>query len=264
MATHYGARENIKRGTDIHTIEKKIREKGGLAYERRHNLVITIDGPTASGKSSTAMAVAQKLGFYYLNTGFLYRALTYLLLTTRGYSQADLSNVRQEDIELCTSSDYFSYTYNAATGYSVTYKGTDITPFLKDATIDTFVAIISPQKLVRHAITEQQRSLAGKHSIVVDGRDVGSHVFPFAQYKFYLTASLNIRAQRWRHDQALRGNNYTLEEAEQRIHERDLSDEQREISPLVIPSRAVIIDNSLMTREETVQKIISYIGNFAV
>ena len=255
------ARENIKRGTDIYSIEKQIREKENLAHEKRYNVVITIDGPTASGKSSTAIAVAQKLGFYYLNTGFLYRALTYLLLTTRGYSQDGLSNVKQEDIDVCTNSDFFSYSYNATTGYSVVYKNIDITSFLKDVTIDTCVALISPQKLVRKAITEQQRSLAGKHSIVVDGRDVGSHVFPFAQYKFYLTASLNIRAQRWQHDQALRGNSYTIQEAEQRIHERDLSDEQRIISPLIIPSGAIIIDNSFMTREETVRKIISYINN---
>ncbi len=224
-------------------------------------MIITIDGPTASGKSTAAELLAQELGFYYLSTGFLYRSLTYLLVTTRGYSQADLAQVKEEDILACTDSAYFLYPYDAHKGYSITYKGIDITGFLKDSLMDTYVAIISPQKLVRLAMVAQQRALADEHNIVVDGRDVGSHVFPHAEYKFYLTASLAVRAARWQKDQEQRGHSYSLAECEKRIHARDLSDEQREISPLIVPAGAILIDNSLFTIEETVEKMLSYIVN---
>ena len=222
-------------------------------------MIITIDGPTASGKSSAAAALAKRLGFYYLSTGFLYRSLTYLLLNVRGYSPDDLYDVKQQDIDACGNPAWFTYTYDAATGYAIIYKGLNITPFLKDSLIDTYVAVISPQKLVREAMVAQQRFLAAQHDIVVDGRDVGSHVFPHADYKFYLTALLTVRAARWQKDQQKRGHSFTLQECQERVHTRDRSDEERKISPLVIPVGAVVIDNSELSLPETVEKMMTYI-----
>ncbi len=224
-------------------------------------MIITIDGPTASGKSSAAAALAKKLGFYYLSTGFLYRSLTYLLITKYGYTETDLRDVQAHDIALCTNPDWFIYTYDPVMGYEITYKGEPIIQYLKDSLIDQYVAIISPQKLVREAMVDQQRLLASQHSIVVDGRDVGSHVFPHAEYKFYLTASLPVRAARWQRDQAKRGHAFTLEECEQRIHARDRSDEERKISPLVIPVGGIVVDNSELMQEQTVATMLSYIVN---
>lgn len=222
-------------------------------------MVITIDGPTASGKSTAALLLAQKFGFYYLSTGFLYRSLTYLLLTTRGYSEVDLLDVQQADITVCTDPQRFLYSYDPQAGFCITYDGINITPFLKDALIDTYVAMISSQKIVREAMSAQQRFLAAQQSIVMDGRDVGSYVFPQADYKFYLTASLTVRAMRWQADQARRGHKYTLGECEERVQARDVSDQKRALSPLLIPQGAYVIDNSFMTEEETIQKMVSYI-----
>ncbi len=222
-------------------------------------MIITIDGPTASGKSTVAAAIAKKLGFYHLNTGLLYRSLSYLLVTKRGYSSNDLEHVRQEDITECVRPDLFSYEYNEGRDVTVLYEGTDITQFLKDSSVDQYVAIISPQKIVREAMVEQQRALAKKYNLVIDGRDVGSHVFPHAEHKFYLTASLPVRAVRWQKDQRARGHDYTLEEAEAMISDRDLKDMRRHISPLVVPEGATTIDNSEMTFDETVDLLLSRI-----
>ncbi len=222
-------------------------------------MIITIDGPTASGKSTVAALIAKKLGFYHLNTGFLYRSLAYLLVTTRGYSENALENVRQEDIAECVRSDFFSYTYDAQKDVCISYKGTEITRFLKDSLVDRYVVIISPQKLVREAMVEQQRALAKKYNLVIDGRDVGSLVFPHANFKFYLTASLSVRAGRWQKDQLARGNVFTLEKAQELVHDRDEKDMSRKISPLAVPVGGIEVDNSQLTLDETVQKFLSYV-----
>ena len=222
-------------------------------------MIITIDGPTASGKSTVAALIAKKLGFYHLNTGFLYRSLAYLLVTTREYSESALENVRQEDIAECVRPDFFSYSYDTQKDVCVSYKGTDITRFLKDSLVDRYVAIISPQKVVREAMVGQQRALAKKYNLVVDGRDVGSLVFPQANFKFYLTASLLVRAARWQKDQLARGNVFTLEEAQELVHDRDVKDMSRKISPLAVPVGGIEVDNSQLTLDETVQKLLSYV-----
>ena len=222
-------------------------------------MIITIDGPTASGKSTVAAAIAKKLGFYHLNTGLLYRSLSYLLVTKRGYSLTDLEHVRQEDIIECVRPDLFSYEYNEGRDVTILYDGTDITHFLKDSSVDQYVVIISPQKIVREAMVDQQRKLAEKYNLVIDGRDVGSHVFPHAEYKFYLTASLSVRAARWQKDQRARGHDYTIEETEAMISDRDLKDMQRHISPLVVSEGAITVDNSALTFNETVDLLLSRI-----
>jgi len=222
-------------------------------------MIITIDGPTASGKSTVAALIAKKLGFYHLNTGFLYRSLAYLLVNARGYSENALENVQEEDIRECVRSDFFSYSYDVQKDVCISYQGNDITRFLKDSSVDQYVAIISSQKFVREAMVEQQRALAKKYNLVIDGRDVGSLVFPQAHFKFYLTASLSVRAARWQKDQSIRGNIFTLEEAQERVHDRDIKDMSRKISPLAIPEGGIEIDNSQLTLDETVYKFLSYI-----
>lgn len=221
-------------------------------------MVITIDGPTASGKSSVAGAVARVLGFYHLNSGLLYRSLAYLLVTVRGYSQDDLFLVKQDDILACMDSSLFLYTYQDGV-ICVRYNGQEITQFLKDSLVDYYVSLISSQALVRTAMVQKQHELALMHDIVTDGRDVGSLVFPMAQHKFYLTASLPVRAERWRKDQRARGHQFFLAEAESRIQDRDMRDETRKISPLIVPAGAVVIDSTELTFDQTVALVLSYI-----
>lgn len=223
-------------------------------------MIITIDGPTASGKSTIAGALARTLGFYHVNSGLLYRALSYLLVTKCHYTEKDLLAVKQADIERCMDPEKFTYRYDFTSGkIAILYENVDMFSFLKDSSVDYFVTLISPQKLVREAMVFQQHAIAENHDMVTDGRDVGSHVFPQADYKFYLTADLIVRALRWQKDQENRGHTFTLQEAQERVSERDRRDQTRLISPLIIPEGAIIIDCTNLSREQTLEKILSYI-----
>lgn len=224
-------------------------------------MIITIDGPAASGKSTIARMVAEHLSFYYLNSGLLYRAVTYILIHNHQYTHQALQSVSQKDIDECTDIKRIFYSYCPQEGSTVLYDNKDITRFLKDPQIDQCVSIISPQKLVREALSHLQRAIADNHDVVVEGRDVGSVVFPDADYKFFLTASLEVRAERWRKYQAKKGNLYSLEEVKELIEHRDSSDKTREISPLMVPAQAITIDNSLLTLEGTMLEILKHVKN---
>jgi cytidylate kinase len=222
-------------------------------------MIVTIDGPTASGKSTVARMVAQELGFYYLPTGWFYRAVAYVLVNNCGYTKDMLENPSHKDITVCVDPTKLHYTYDEGMGGKMFYDGKDITPFLKDAQVDSYVAIISPVADIRKLVTQAQRNFAASHDAVIEGRDIGSVVFPCADHKFYLTASLAVRGARWQADQKNRGNNFTLQEAQDQISYRDARDKNREISPLIVPEGSVTIDNSKMDLNETIQEIMKYI-----
>lgn len=224
-------------------------------------MIITIDGPAASGKSTVARMIAEQLDFYYLNTGLLYRAVTYILIKKHSYTQETLKAVQAEDIAQCVDMNRFFYSYTPQEGSTVLYDTVDITRFLKDPLIDQNVSLISPQPLVREALSHLQRAIAKDHDVIVEGRDVGSVVFPHADYKFFLTASLEVRAQRWRRYQEKKGNIYSLQEAQERVEERDHQDQTRAHSPLVVPANAIIVDSSDITLQESVQEILKHIKN---
>ncbi len=214
-------------------------------------MIITIDGPSASGKSTIARLLAEKLKFYYINTGLLYRALAYLLIQHRNYNFKLLSDPKQNDIQAIVDPQRLVYSYNK--GPHILFDNQDITSYLKDAYIDKGASIISAVPLVREMLLKFQKDIARCNNIIVEGRDTGSVVFPHADYKFYLTAKLPIRAQRWLKMQQKRGNQLTLQEAIESIRKRDLQDSKRAISPLVIPEKAIVIDNSDMSEYETLQ-----------
>ncbi len=223
-------------------------------------MIITIDGPTASGKSTVAAWLAKKLGSTYLSSGWLYRAVAYILTRDFGYTSEMLRNPKTVDIDYCLDMKRLVYRYDAVRGGVLLYDGVDITYALKDCTVDALVAIISPVPAVRERVTYAQKERAAEvESCIVEGRDVGSVVFPYADYKFYLTASLEVRAQRWQKDQAKRGNVFTLDQAKQCIDSRDKKDQERTHSPLVIPQGAVVIDSSCSTIEQVVDQICAVI-----
>ena len=221
-------------------------------------MIVTIDGPTASGKSSVARVVAQELGFYYLPTGWLYRSVAYLLVNQCNYSEDMLPSVTEKDVRSCIDINRLIYTYDKKNGGILYYDGKDITPYLKDYKVDRYVALISPIPTVRTLVTDVQRIFAKTHDSVVEGRDTGSVVFPHADYKFFLTADVKVRAQRWLNDQKKRGNSFSLSEAIEKIESRDIKDRSRKLSPLVIPENAHVINNSDTTEKETVKRIMSF------
>jgi cytidylate kinase len=216
-------------------------------------MIITIDGPTASGKSTTAQMLSHALGFFYLNSGFLYRALAYILMNNNGYTVKTIHDVTEKDIRTIAL-DALTYISDDGDNPHIYYKGNEITRHLKaSADIDQASSIISAKGEIRKALLEVQRIIGEKHDLVIDGRDTGSVVFPYADFKFYLTAPLQVRARRWMHDQSLRGRTIKFEDALQQLRMRDERDMKRPIAPLKVPEGAIVIDNEAYTLEETVQ-----------
>lgn len=223
-------------------------------------MVITIDGPAASGKSTVAQALAQKLSFFYLNTGLLYRALAYLLLKREEYTEQELANPRTQDLKRYLDLVHFSYHYSDTGMVIITFEDQDITPYLKDVAIDRGASIISVNPRVREAMQTMQHHLKERwHNIVVEGRDSGSQVFPHAEYKFFLTASLQERVRRWQHMQEQRGKQVTFAQAEQSLQDRDTRDKERNIAPLIVPENAIVIDSTDMSIDQVMQEMKKHI-----
>lgn len=221
-------------------------------------MIITIDGPTASGKSSVGRELAKRLRFYYVYSGLLYRALAYLLINKKAYKQEQLKNPSAEDIAQMLDPKHFVYRYDDQEQERIFFDVQDITPFLKDSFIDQTASIVSTNEHVRSQMRDIQRIIARSYDLVVDGRDAGSVVFPDAEYKFYLTASPDVRAERWRLQQLKLGEKFTNQQARAQIEERDKRDKTRDIAPLIIPDNAIVVDNSSLTIQETVNKMLEY------
>ncbi len=223
-------------------------------------MIITIDGPIASGKSTIARLLAKHFNYYYIYSGILYRALAYLLINEAGYTENMLRDPKREDIVRYLDPKFFQYVYDDQFQERVFFDKEDITPRLKSSFIDKMTSILSVNKQVRDALMQVQRKLAQQHSVVVDGRDAGSIVFPHADFKFFLTASVSVRATRWKNQQAKIGCLFSREQASKIISERDNRDATRAIAPMIIPDRAIIVDNSDLNVQETLQKMIYYLN----
>ncbi len=222
-------------------------------------MIITFDGPSASGKSTLAKSSAKKLGFYYLNSGMLYRGLAYCLLNRLKVKQEALDTF-QEFLPCLIRLRYF---YDIKTGcMTIFLDDEDITLYLKVAAIDKAASALGNNKQARIAIMNFEYAIVKQYdNFSVDGRDCGSLVFPQAEFKFYVTADLLVRAKRWQLDQEKQGNTVALEQAAIILEQRDKNDSEREYAPLIIPDGAIIIDNSNLTLEQTEKLVCEYILN---
>jgi CMP/dCMP kinase len=223
-------------------------------------MIITIDGPAASGKSSLAKVLAQKLDYYYLYTGLLYRALAYILV----HAEHKLSlPVMLEEVQDLTPEDFatarhisYRYLHNQPHVY---HHGIDITAHLTDTRLDQPASVISAYPEARRALLLLQREIAQKHNTIADGRDCGSVVFPDADIKFFLTADVDTRARRLMADQTRGNHEKVFEKVKAALIERDERDRTRAESPLVIPEGAIIVDNSTLTFDQTVDEFLKEI-----
>ena len=227
-------------------------------------MIITIDGPVASGKSTISRMLAQQLGCYYLCSGLLYRALAYLLIHNCGYTEKTIANPRMDDVERCLDADHFVYHYDKHSQEFICFDDQDITPYLKDKFMDNVTSLVSVNEYVRSAVSAIQRNIAVHHSIVTDGRDVGSVVFPQASFKFFVTASAEVRAQRWRKDQEKYGNYVSVDQARALITDRDNRDKNRTVAPLIIPHDAIIIDTTRLSAQQAVELMMNSINGCEV
>jgi len=222
-------------------------------------MIITIDGPAVSGKSTLARAIAHLLGYYYLYSGSLFRALGYLLYTHAGYDAQNIAQVSQKDRDTFLDPTRFKYVYSQQNGERVFFDGVDITESLKTPVVDELASIVATNALVREALKDLQRTIAEGRDIVIDGRDSGTVVFPQADYTFYLTASAEERAKRMQQSLKKKGQSISVAQARSEIDERDARDTNRAISPLVKSEDAIVIDNTGLSKQETLKKILSYL-----
>lgn len=216
-------------------------------------MIIAIDGPAGSGKSTTSRLVAKKLGISYLDTGSMYRAVT-LHFIVNDYS-IDMDNV--EDIINSLTIDISDSTDEEF----VLVNGENVTDRLRDNQISSMVSTISSNKIIRKKMVMIQRNISRNKSIVVDGRDIGTVVFPDADYKFYLTASIKERAHRRYQEQDRDGGNISLNLIEEEIKERDRLDKSRKNSPLKKAMDSIIIDTTRLNIDEQVNIILETIKN---
>ena len=214
-------------------------------------MIITIDGPAGSGKSTVADILAQKLGFIHFNSGALYRGIT-AHLNNQGF---DIENLTKNtslpplvlEIKMIDNIQH------------VLVNNIDYTSVLRNNAISILVGFVAANKFCRTIIDECQRSFCAKNNVVLEGRDVGSHVFPNADVKFYLDCSIKERAKRRFKEEQAKNSNITLEEIEKQIEERDHLDKTREIAPLIVPENAIVIDSTNLTIEQVVKSLLKNI-----
>lgn len=221
-------------------------------------MIITIDGPTASGKSTVAKMLAKKLNFTHLNSGLLYRGIAYILVHNFDYDEEKLKDPNQIDLDSIVNSGKFQYLYENDKP-KVIYDGVDITSHLKTREMDNYSSISSANPKVRESLMAIQRKVGEQSNLVAEGRDTGTKVFPSADFKVFLMASLDVRAARWQKFMADKGKIYSLDEAKSLVDERDQRDINREVAPLVKAVDGVEVDNSSIGLDETVDLIISFV-----
>ena len=214
-----------------------------------HKIAVAVDGPAGAGKSSISKIVAKKLGYLYIDTGAMYRSVTWAVL----HNHIDVNNqtavealLPELDLTMEASDD----------SCKVFIAGQDVTNFIRTPQVNNAVSIVASYKGVRQYLVERQRLMAEAGGVILDGRDIGSVVLPNAELKIYLTASVEARAMRRYLEVKGTVNEQTLEDIKESVMQRDDMDKNRKESPLIQVEDAVLIDSSEMTFDETVERIL--------
>lgn len=214
-------------------------------------MIIAIDGPSASGKSTTAKGVAEKLGILHLDTGAMYRAITLEHLRF-----LNISFDSPKFIDLVKKSKV-----NFNSKNQITLNGLCVENDIRRQDVTSKVSEVSAVSIVREKMVEKQREIASNTDCVIEGRDIGSVVFPNAEFKFYLDAKAEIRAARRMKELMIHDESVTLDDLITQITRRDFLDANREISPLVKTKDAIVIDTSSLDVDEQIAKIVKIVNN---
>ena len=215
-------------------------------------MVIAIDGPAGSGKSTTAKNVAEKLGFIHINTGAMYRGIALKCI--------------QEDVNIETPSRlnhllaYTKFEFGTEGGSTLFMDGVDISAEITSVKVTDFVSQVSAISEVREKLVQYQRKMAEGLNVVLEGRDIGTVVFPNADHKFFLVADIHERAMRRKKEMEAKGEVVSLEELTSEMEERDRKDSTRKHSPLKKAEDAVEIDTTGISIEEQVNRIVEIVN----
>jgi cytidylate kinase len=217
-------------------------------------LIITIDGPAGSGKSTAAKLLAAKIGAAFLDTGAMYRAVTLVAMQ----NQIDLNDVKALEKLIDAVNFKFEIAKNQMT---VKINNQDATEQIRDPKVTANVHFIASQPSLRDRLVKMQRDFADRHEkIVTEGRDQGTVVFPDANFKFFLIANPKERAKRRGAELTQKGHKVDLARLQNDIEKRDASDKNRDTAPLVAAKDAVIIDNTNFTQQQTLNEILKTIN----
>jgi len=211
-------------------------------------IIIAIDGYSSCGKSTMARALAKKIGYIYIDTGAMYRAVTLFCLENNLISQ---DGINSSALEKQISGIKISFTINSETGGIITHlNGRNVEDRIRSLDVSQNVSQVAAIPFVREALTAQQREMGVAKGIVMDGRDIGSTVFPNAELKIFVTASPEVRAKR-RYDELIKkGDQVDFNDILQNVKQRDYIDTHREVSPLVKADDAIVLDNSALSIAE--------------
>jgi cytidylate kinase len=216
-----------------------------------HHLIIAIDGPSASGKSTLGRMLARELGLLYIDTGSMYRAVALAVIESSANEQDDVAVsalAERINIELAGDPD----------SLRVSLDGRDVTSRIRDEDVTRVASVVSTIPAVRRAMVEQQREL-GQRGAVMNGRDIGTVVFPNADLKFFLDANVAERAERRLAEERVSNADAGYEQTLADITDRDARDSTREDSPLVAAGDAIIIDSTGLSIEEVFQRMMTMV-----
>ena len=214
-------------------------------------IVIAIDGYSACGKSSTAKIVAKQLGYSYIDTGAMYRAVTYYFL------EHYVNPSNPKEIEKALENIDINFLFNEKLGFSETYlNGSNVEEEIRKMYVTEKVSEVSAIPEVRKQLVNQQRKMGKKKGVVMDGRDIGTNVFPDAELKIFMTADLRVRAERRQQELLQKDQLVGLEKIEENLRSRDKIDSERKENPLRQAEDAFLIDSSFLTLEEQVEKVL--------
>ena len=219
----------------------------------RRGLIITVDGPAGAGKSTVSKTLAQLLSYIYLDTGALYRAVAYKLLVDNT-APDDEKALSELLMRISISLKNMNGTLN------VFVNDENVTEKIRNEKIGLLASRFSAIASVRASLLSLQRNVGKRGGIVAEGRDMGTVVFPDADYKFYLEASVDVRARRRYNELCTRGSNVDYDEVKRDLIVRDRQDREREIAPLKAVDGATIIDSTHMTISTVVERMMSMIG----
>jgi cytidylate kinase len=215
-------------------------------------VIVAIDGPSGAGKSTLAKRLARELGFTYLDTGAMYRALA-LKMLRQGIDPDEETRLaallRETEISL---KEYQGR-------LQVLLDGVDVANLIRTPEVSQMASKVSARKIVRQRMMELQRAAAGKGGIVAEGRDIGTVIFPGAEVKVYLDASISERARRRYEELRASGRQVSMDETIREITERDRRDSERDLAPLCRASDAVAVDSSMLTADAVAQRVLELI-----
>ncbi|MFM1753626.1 MAG: hypothetical protein RLZZ236_565 [Bacteroidota bacterium] len=224
----------------------------------KKQITIAIDGFSSTGKSTLAKQLAQQLGYIYVDTGAMYRAVAYFAMQNQLISINSLDKVglvnQLKNIAL-------EFKFNSELGFAEMYlNGANVEKAIRTIEVSGYVSKVAEVSEVRAKLVEQQQEMGKYKGIVMDGRDIGTVVFPDAELKIFMTASAATRAQRRFDELVQKGDSVSYDEVLKNVEERDYIDTHREDSPLVMAEDAVEMDNSHLTREEQFQAVLELVN----